>query len=246
MKSVAFHIEKGGSGKTTMCGNVAAELASREKVLMIDGDPQGNLSSWYLVDDFAYDLADVLQGKASVEAATIQVRDNLWILPTAPIGGELKAWSETALFQKPFAFHDLISKLHRFDIVLFDLGPGISNLEKSILAVMDEVVGVLAAEYFSADGLEIFEHEIEQLRHDRRATFATDKLVINRVNRSYAIHKAYLEQYEKLRYKVFTIGQSTGISDCVPMHETLFEHAPKDRNTGEFKRLAQEIMKNGT
>lgn len=246
MKTVAFHIEKGGSGKTTMCGNIGAELADRKKVLMIDGDPQGNLSSWYLIDSFAYDLADVLQGKATVDAATVQVRDNLWILPTAPIGGELKAWSETALFQKPFAFHDLLSKLHRFDIVLFDLGPGISNLEKSILAVVDEVVGVLAAEYFSADGLEIFEHEIEQLRRDRRASFVSDKLIINRVNRSYAIHKAYLEQYEKLRYKVFTIGQSTGVSDCVPVHQSLFEYAPRDRTIDEFKRLAGEVGKNGS
>ena len=245
MRPIAFHIEKGGSGKTTLTGNVAHEVSRHQKTLMVDVDPQGNLSSWYVVEPFQFDLADVLQNKCAIEDALIEVRKNLWILPTAALGGELKPWSETTLFQKPFAFHDLLDRLTDFDMILFDLGPGISNLEKSVLAVMHEVIGVMAAEYFSADGLEIFEFEIEQLRKDRRAQFTTDKLVINRVNLSYSLHKAYLEEFEKLPYQLFTIGQSTGVSDCVPVHQTVFEYASQDRNAGELQRLAQEILKNG-
>ena len=103
-------------------------------------------------------------------------------VPAAAIGGELKPWSETTLFQKPYAFHDLLDRLIDFDMVLFDLGPGISNLEKSVLAVMHEVIGAMAAEYFSAVGFEIFEFGTEQVRKDRRARFTADKLVINRGN----------------------------------------------------------------
>ena len=71
-----------------------------------------------------------------------------------------------------------------YEVAVFDLSPGISNLEKSILTVMDEVIGVAAAEYFSVDGLEVFTHELEKLRKDRRATFISNKLVVNRVNKS--------------------------------------------------------------
>ena len=76
MRPIAFHIEKGGSGKTTLTGNVAHELSRYRKTLMIDVDPQGNLSSWYVVKPFQFDLADVLQDKFAIEDALIEVRKN--------------------------------------------------------------------------------------------------------------------------------------------------------------------------
>ena len=47
-KSIAFHLQKGGVGKTSVCGTLACQSAlSGHKTLMIDCDPQGNLSSWF-------------------------------------------------------------------------------------------------------------------------------------------------------------------------------------------------------
>ena len=243
MKAIAFHVEKGGTGKTTMCGNIAYELAYYGRTLMIDGDPQGNLTGWYVNDAIEVDLADVLQGKAGVEDAIMRVRDNLDLIPTIAIDGELKPWSETVLPGKPFAFADLREGIEQigFDFVVLDLGPGISMLEKAMLSVVDEIVPVVVAESFSVDGLEIFRNELEKLRQDRHASFTAERLVINRVNRSYSLHIAYRDQLAKLDYRIYEIGQSTGISDCVPAHQSLFEFDPGNRNTSEFQRLAQEI-----
>ncbi len=243
MRKVSFHVEKGGTGKTTMAGNTAYTMAHHEKTLLVDCDPQGNLTSWYVTKAMKWEMADVLQEKCPLAEALIPVRDKLFVLPTFGIDGGLKTWSETTLFQKPFAFSDLMDKLEgeKFSVAVFDLGPGISNLEKSILACMDEIVGVAAAEYFSVDGLEIFDHELEKLRRDRRGSFVADKLVVNRVNFAYALHKIYQEQFRKLRYDVFTVGQSTAISDCVPKHLSLFEYDPSNKNIVEFQRLATAL-----
>lgn len=244
MHKIAFHIEKGGSGKTTMAGNTAYEMAHYKKTVLVDCDPQGNLSSWFSTQPLQYELADILQDKATLEQATVQIRKNLYLIPTFAIDGSLKDWSETTLFQRPYAFLDFMDKLEAagYEVAIFDLSPGISNLEKSILACMDEIIGVAAAEYFSVDGLEVFNHELEKLRRDRRASFIANKLVVNRVNRSYALHKAYREQFDALQYEIFTIGQSTGISDCVPSHQSVFEYDPGNRNTSEIQRLAQAII----
>jgi cellulose biosynthesis protein BcsQ len=243
VKAIAFYTQKGGTGKTTLSGNVAFELGAYKKTLMIDGDPQGNLTGWYVTDPIDFDLADVMLGRCSAEQAIIQLREGLFLLPTIAIDGELKGWSETQLAGKPFAFQDLRDSIEAlgFDYIVFDLGPGMSMLEKSILAICDEIVGVVGAEAFSADGLEIFENELDKLKKDRRATFVTERLVINRVNRSYSLHNAYIEQFSSLPYGMYQIGQSTGISDCVPAHQSIFEFDPGNRWTSEFQRLAKEI-----
>lgn len=47
---VTFAQQKGGSGKTTLCANVAVELAARGlRVALLDSDPQGSLGRWFMV-----------------------------------------------------------------------------------------------------------------------------------------------------------------------------------------------------
>jgi len=181
--------------------------------------------------------------RSQVKDSIVQVRKALHVLPTISIDGQLKEWGESKLMHEPFAFQDLADQIEAlgFQYVIYDLGPGISTLEKSILASVDEVVGVTAAEYFSFDGLEIFHHELEKLRTQRRANYEINKLVINRVNKSYALHTAYLEQFETLKHELYTVGQSTGISDAVPNHKSLFEYDPGNKNITEIQRLAQDL-----
>lgn len=155
----------------------------------------------------------------------------------------MKEWSETKLAGKPFTFERLSDQLLNlgYDFVIYDLEPGISILEKYILTFVDEIVPVVAAEYFSADGVEIFEHELERLRVDRKAQFIATRMVINRVNDSYVLHKAYWKILYNRHYQIFTIHQNTGISDCVPEHTTVFEYDPKNRNLAVLESLAAEL-----
>jgi cellulose biosynthesis protein BcsQ len=245
MKKVAFHVEKGGTGKTTMTGNIGNEISRYAKTVLVDGDPQSNLSSWYLTDGVEYELADFFIENVSVESVALPVRDNLSLVPSIAIDGNLKDWSEKALYDLPFAFHDLSDALEQqgYEFALFDLSPGMSNLEKRILAICDEVIPVVAAEYFSVNGVEIFENELEKIKKNYRADFVFNKLVINRVNNAYALHKGYTEALKQRGYEPYIIGQSTDISDCLPEHLSVLEYAPKNKYIGEFKRLAEDIMK---
>jgi chromosome partitioning protein len=71
MRTIAFGLQKGGVGKTSIAGNVAALASRRGKVLLIDGDPQGSASSWLLTAPAKWELADVLQGKATLGEAVV-------------------------------------------------------------------------------------------------------------------------------------------------------------------------------
>ena len=71
-KVITFALQKGGTGKTSSAGSVAVELTTKGfKVLAIDGDPQGNLSTWLAGESFQYELADVLMKKCDPHEAII-------------------------------------------------------------------------------------------------------------------------------------------------------------------------------
>ncbi|WP_299836724.1 ParA family partition ATPase [uncultured Jannaschia sp.] len=57
---ITFAQQKGGSGKTTLTANVAAELAARGRsVALLDSDPQGSLGRWFMT---RYDREDGVRG----------------------------------------------------------------------------------------------------------------------------------------------------------------------------------------
>lgn len=209
-KTVAFHLQKGGVGKTTISGTLACQSAlSSKKTLIIDCDPQGNVSSWFLQSAPKFELADVLQGKCFVGDAIVKIPniDNLYILPTFGIGGTLKIYSETKLAEEPYVLQDLVSEVSKdFDRVILDLSPGLGMLERAALIASDEVVTPMTSEVFSLDGLEIFIHELQKLRKNMRSAVKHNKIIINSYDTRIKQHRdIYAAALESGNYKVYLI-----------------------------------------
>jgi len=98
--------------------------------LLVDVDPQGNASSWFLTGDLEYELSDVLQGLCYVDDAIVEVPNvkNLFVLPTFGIGGGLKTYAETKIAEEPYVLQDLVQELkQKFDRIILDLPPGLGK-----------------------------------------------------------------------------------------------------------------------
>ncbi len=209
-KSIAFHLQKGGVGKTSVCGTLACQSAlGGKKTLMIDCDPQGNLSSWFLQNSPNFELSDVLQGKCYWNDAIVKVAeiDNLYILPTFSIGGSLKNYSETKLNDEPFIIQDLVGELsNEFDRILLDLSPGLGKLERSAIIACNEVITPMTTEIFSLDGFEIFVDELARLKKNYKASVKHNKIIINSYDeRVKQAREIYNEACLSGKYSVFRI-----------------------------------------
>lgn len=210
IQTVAFHLQKGGVGKTTISGTLACESAMHgNKTLIIDCDPQGNISSWFLNDPPKFELADVLQGKCFVNDAIVPIPGiaNLYILPTFGIGGSLKLYSETKLAEEPYVLQDLVSEVKEdYEHIVLDLSPGLGRLERSALIASDEVVSPMTSEVFSLDGLEIFIHELQKLKKNMRSNVKHNKIIINSYDTRIKQHRdIYAAAMESGNYKVYLI-----------------------------------------
>ena len=246
MRKLCFHIQKGGVGKTSVSGTIAASLARRgAKTVLIDSDPQGNSSSWYCDELVEHDIADVLTGRAELSQVIKPLSANLCVIPVVAIGGNLKEWSETKLTQTPKAFEFLNADLASlgFDYAVFDCSPSFSQLERAVIAEVDEVINPLSPEFFSVDGIEIFLAELRTIEQSYRRKIQNNKIVLNMVNKSFARHKEFCRVIEKLDYQVFIIPQDSKIAECQIARQNLYDFAPQAKSLPYFESLTDSLMK---
>jgi cellulose biosynthesis protein BcsQ len=244
MKSIAFHIQKGGTGKTSCSGNVAFGLArSGFKTVLIDCDQQGNTSSWFLTEPIDYELADTLNGAVPVERALREIRPSLFLLPVSPLDGNLTTFQETRLIKSPRAFEFLIHDLSAlgFSYAIFDCSPSFSQLERAIIGSVDDVINPLTPEYFSIDGIELFTNELSQIEKATRRTIIHDKIICNMLNRSFTHHRGFYENLKKLPYRIFTIPQDTKIAQAQIFHQSIYEYDPQSKTVPVFEELITSI-----
>ena len=244
MYKIAFHIQKGGVGKTTLSGNMGYSLALKgKKTVLIDVDPQGSLSTWFLSNAPAYELASVLNEKTDVSSALVKLNDNLWIIPTFGLEVNLKDFSETQLFRKPNTFSNLVKELAKldFEFAIFDLSPGMSLLEMSVIAAMNEVITPLTPEYFSLDGIEIFTNHLKRINKDYEKSVKHRRIVINNINHSFRRHNTVLEAIQKKDYLLYTIAQDAKIAESQQLQKPIFYY-PSSKTIAEFDRLADDLI----
>ena len=175
---------KGGVGKTTLTVNIAFELAALgKKVLLVDSDPQCNITSYLVGEDVVDDLLDTADDedgrtiwsavKPIVDAEgdvkfvpPYELRDNLFLLPgdiqLSDFELELgQLWGECFQrrnrgFRGTAALSRLLDEVcskYEIDFVFYDAGPNIGPLNRVILLDCDYFVVAAACDLFSVRAL---------------------------------------------------------------------------------------------
>ena len=248
MKSICVAIQKGGVGKTTVSVNLAAELAKTSKVVLIDGDPQGNSTS-SLIDDFEYELADILYGNVAVdEAITKTNTENLYIIPTAAIdekgNNQLKKYRSNEASGNPFAFVDITEALKEqgFNYCVFDTSPNFDDFEENIMAATDETIAVVMPDIFSQDGLQIFENNLQNFKRRKRVNNPVFKtFVFNAVNLSTKMAKDILAQLSSSELNVVTVPQDQNFRKSQGVRKTIQQFGAKNDTISAFEKLADLV-----
>lgn len=155
-KIIAVSNQKGGVGKTTTAINLAASLALADRrILLVDLDPQGNLTSGVGLKEAAQagdTIYDALMGGSALPVLSTAI-DRLSLVPANRdlAGAEIEMVS---MVEREQLLRKLLDSIRRdYDYIIVDTPPSLGLLTVNALVAADAVLVPLHCEYFALEGI---------------------------------------------------------------------------------------------
>ncbi len=166
-KVIAFANQKGGVAKTTTTLNLGVALSERGfKVLLVDLDPQGNLtmSQGLNPDSIERSLFDVLVHRLPLDEIVVEREVDLAVSSIDLAGAELALSSQIG--RERALEKALVPVKERYDYVLIDTPPSLGLLTINAFVAADTVIVPVQCEYLSLRGLVQLENTLQMVREN--------------------------------------------------------------------------------
>lgn len=231
MKSITIASLKGGVGKTTLAIYFAASLArQKKKVLLIDADPNNNLTDFFLRNEEldslqSKSLFNILKGRATLTDSIRIVEPGLGIIPTTP---------ELAKAQNDFGanpgtalrFHNALKTLN-YDFIVFDTPPSLTYELYLALYNADHVICPIGFSRWTIQGYQLIAEACEQNN-------VTSPICV-----PFNVSKKDSERISEIELP----STKTSIPKSAEFAKSAINGKLSDKVFGDFKNLTKEILK---
>ena len=243
MRTISFANNKGGVGKTTSVLNIGAGLArSGKRVLLIDLDPQMNLSQGLGVRTSDRSVYDAMSGRCRL--TPVQVSENLFLVPSSPdltrvesefitrIGGQVR-------------LRKLLSEVEGFDVCLIDCPPSLGLLTTNSFSCSDDVIVPLTPQFFSVQGIVKLNETIEEVRETLNPNLKLSGILLTLFNRQKLVHRDIASSIEEMFGEVLfrtRIRSSVAIEEAPHQGLDIFRYSPNSNGAKDYQGVVEEFL----
>ena len=250
MKIVSISNIKGGVGKTTTAAVLAAGLVEKGyRVLLIDSDPQTNLTMCFLQEqtDELSSLYDIYGDGESIDDVKVPVRDNLDL-----IIGDFELCNADIQFTKAGRLKMLKKAIKsidgEYDFVIIDTPPNLGVLSLNAFIASDYMVVPMSVDSFSLKGVRLLKETLDDVADETEKELPVAGILLtkynSRTNVSKLLEKSLNSAAGLLGTKVFgnRIRQAVVVQESQIAKEDLFSYSPDAKVAEDYKGFIDEFL----
>lgn len=244
---MALANQKGGVAKTTTCLNLGAALAKRgRRVLLVDLDPQANLTLGLGIDPYKQQATtyEVLLNPERGAAFAVQnIDDALDLIPATLDMAAAELELAGKIGRETLMREALVPLRDRYDYILIDPPPSLGLFTLNALVAADEVLIPLQVHIYALRGLAQLQKTVklvQKLNPQLRIGGIVCTMVDKRNNLSVAVEAEIREKFSDLVYTT-TIPQNIRLAEAPASGTPISSYDPASAGAKAYAALAEEV-----